>query len=61
MRGGNEYLYQTLAQVNIEVMKNYNVKKIVTTCPHGYNALKKDYPHFGGELTSITTRRSSPI
>ncbi len=48
MRGGNEYLYQTLAQANIEVLKNYNVKKIITTCPHGYNALKKDYPNFGG-------------
>ncbi|MCX5823357.1 MAG: heterodisulfide reductase-related iron-sulfur binding cluster [Deltaproteobacteria bacterium] len=50
MRGGNEYLYQTLAQANIEVMKGYNVKKILATCPHGYNALKKDYPHFGGEF-----------
>ena len=50
MRGGNEYLYQMLAQANIEVMKNYNVKKIITTCPHGYNALKKDYPNFGGEF-----------
>ena len=50
MRGGNEYLYQTLAQANIEMMKGYNVKKIITTCPHGYNALKKDYPHFGGEF-----------
>jgi Fe-S oxidoreductase/nitrate reductase gamma subunit len=50
MRGGNEYLYQTLAQANIEVMKKYNVKKIIATCPHGYNALKKDYPHFGGEF-----------
>jgi Fe-S oxidoreductase/nitrate reductase gamma subunit len=48
MRGGNEYLYQTLAQANIEVMNNYKVKKIITTCPHGYNALKKDYPNFGG-------------
>ena len=48
MRGGNEYLYQTLAQANIEVMKKYNVKKIIATCPHGYNALKKDYPNFGG-------------
>ncbi|HQN26795.1 MAG TPA: (Fe-S)-binding protein, partial [Syntrophales bacterium] len=48
MRGGNEYLYQTLAQANIEVMNGYGVKKIITTCPHGYNALKKDYPHFGG-------------
>ncbi|HOJ51938.1 MAG TPA: heterodisulfide reductase-related iron-sulfur binding cluster [Syntrophales bacterium] len=50
MRGGNEYLYQTLAQTNIEVMKGYGVKKIITTCPHGYNALKKDYPHFGGDF-----------
>ncbi len=50
MRGGNEYLYQTLAQANIEVMKGYGVKKIVATCPHGYNALKKDYPNFGGEF-----------
>ena len=50
MRGGNEYLYQTLAQANIEVMKGYNVKKIIATCPHGYNALKKDYPHFGGKF-----------
>jgi Fe-S oxidoreductase len=50
MRGGNEYLYQTLAQANIEVMKKYNVKKIIATCPHGYNALKKDYPHFGGNF-----------
>jgi Fe-S oxidoreductase len=48
MRGGNEYLYQTLAQMNIEVMNGYGVKKIITMCPHGYNALKKDYPHFGG-------------
>jgi Fe-S oxidoreductase/nitrate reductase gamma subunit len=48
MRGGNEYLYQTLAQANIEVMNNYKVKKIITACPHGYNTLKKDYPNFGG-------------
>jgi len=50
MRGGNEYLYQTLAQANIEVMNGCNVRKIIATCPHGYNALKKDYPHFGGEF-----------
>ncbi len=48
MRGGNEYLYQTMAQANIEVMNGYGVKKVICTCPHGYNALKKDYPHFGG-------------
>jgi Fe-S oxidoreductase len=50
MRYGNEYLYQTLAQANIEVMKGYGVKKIIATCPHGYNALKKDYPHFDGKF-----------
>ena len=48
MRGGNEYLFQSQAQANIEIMNGYGVKKIITTCPHGYNALKKDYPNFGG-------------
>jgi Fe-S oxidoreductase/nitrate reductase gamma subunit len=48
MRGGNEYLSQTLMQTNIEIMNGYGVKKIISTCPHGYNTLKKDYPHFGG-------------
>jgi Fe-S oxidoreductase/nitrate reductase gamma subunit len=50
MRGGNEYLFQTMAQANIAVMNGYGVKKIITTCPHGYNALKKDYPNFGGNF-----------
>jgi Fe-S oxidoreductase/nitrate reductase gamma subunit len=50
MRGGNEYLFQSLAQANIGVMNGYGVKKIITTCPHGYNALKKDYPNFGGSF-----------
>jgi Fe-S oxidoreductase len=49
-RIGNEYLYQTMAQENIEVFKAYNVKKIVTTCPHGFNTLKNEYPQFGGEF-----------
>lgn len=48
MRGGNEYLYQALAQANIEVMNGYGVKKVITTCPHGYNVIKKDYPQLGG-------------
>lgn len=50
MRCGNEYLYQTMAQANIETMNGYGVKKIITACPHGYNTLKKDYPHFGGNF-----------
>ena len=47
-RGGNEYLYQTLAQTNIQTMNGYNVKKIVTACPHCYNTLKNEYPQMGG-------------
>lgn len=47
-RGGNEYLYQTLAQQNIQTMNGYNVKKIVTACPHCYNTIKNEYPQFGG-------------
>ena len=50
MRCGNEYLFQTLAQANIDVMNGYGVKKIIAICPHGYNALKKDYPNFGGNF-----------
>ena len=44
---GNEYLYQSLAVENIEQIKAYAVKKIVTTCPHCYNTLAKDYRDLG--------------
>jgi len=47
-RLGNEYLYQTMAQQNIESFNNYGVKKIIVVCPHGYNALKNEYPQLGG-------------
>ncbi len=46
-RVGNEYLYQTLAQKNIETFKRYGIKKILTTCPHCYNTLKNEYPQLG--------------
>lgn len=46
---GNEYLYQTLAMTNIEIFNGYNVKKIITICPHGFNTLKKDYKELGGD------------
>ena len=46
MRAGNEYLFHSLATQNLETFKNYGVKKIITTCPHGYNMLKKEYPKF---------------
>ncbi len=40
---GNEYLYQSVAAENIETIKGYGVKRIVTACPHCYNTLAKDY------------------
>ena len=52
-RMGDEYLFQTLAQKNIEVMKSYNVKKIVTACPHCFNTLRNEYPQFGGDFEVI--------
>jgi Fe-S oxidoreductase len=52
-RMGDEYLFQTLAQQNIETFKRYNVKKILTTCPHGYNTLKNEYPQFGGNFEVV--------
>ncbi len=52
-RLGNEYLYYSLAQENIETMKGYGVKKIITQCPHCFNTLKNDYPQLGGNFEVI--------
>lgn len=47
-RAGNEFVFQMLAQQNIATMNNYDVKKIVTTCPHCFNIIKNEYPALGG-------------
>ena len=47
-RAGNEFLFQMQAMMNIEVMNSYNVKRIVTTCPHSYNTIKNEYKSLGG-------------
>lgn len=47
-RLGNEYLFQMLAQANVETLNRYGVKKIVTNCPHCLHTLKNEYPDFGG-------------
>lgn len=49
-RLGNEYLYQSLAEGNIELLKEFGVKKIITHCPHCFNTLKNEYPQFGGDF-----------
>ena len=48
-RAGNEFLFQMQAMMNIEVMNSYNVKRIVTTCPHSFNTLKNEYRGLGGD------------
>ena len=48
-RMGNEYLYQILAQQNVETMNGYNVQTVVTICPHCFNTIKNEYPQFGGD------------
>ncbi|MEH6947865.1 (Fe-S)-binding protein [Bacillus sp. JJ634] len=48
-RLGNEFLFQELANANIETFQKHNVKKIVTMDPHAYNTLKNEYPEFGLE------------
>ena len=47
-RAGNEFLFQMQAAQNIQVMNMYEVKKIVTACPHCFNTLKNEYPELGG-------------
>lgn len=47
-RAGNEFLFQMQAVTNIEVLNGYEIKKVVTTCPHCFNTLKNEYPSLGG-------------
>ena len=52
-RLGNEYVFQMQAEKNIELFRQYNVKRVVTACPHCYNTIKNEYPQFGGEFEVI--------
>jgi Fe-S oxidoreductase len=52
-RIGNEYLFQTLATENVETLNRYQIKKIVTACPHCFNTLKNEYPDFGGHYEVV--------
>ena len=47
-RAGNEFLFQMQAASNIAVLKDYEIKKIVTGCPHCFNVMKNEYPELGG-------------
>ncbi len=52
-RGGNEYLFQAMAEQNVETFKQYKFKQIVTQCPHCFNTIKNDYPQFGGNYEVV--------
>jgi heterodisulfide reductase subunit D len=52
-RAGNEFLFQMQAFQNIQVLNGYEVKKIVTGCPHCFNTLKNEYPKLGGNFEVI--------
>jgi Fe-S oxidoreductase/nitrate reductase gamma subunit len=47
-RLGEEYLYQTVTQENVETIKQYRFRKVITHCPHCFNTIKNEYPQFGG-------------
>jgi Fe-S oxidoreductase len=52
-RAGNEFLFQMMAASNIQVLNGYEVKKIVTACPHCFNTLKNEYPVLGGNFEVV--------
>ncbi|MBV9661753.1 MAG: (Fe-S)-binding protein, partial [Acidimicrobiales bacterium] len=73
-RLGNEYLFQTQAQMNIETLQSANVRKIVASCPHCFNSIAREYPALGGDfevyhhtqlleklLSSGSLRPSAPV
>jgi len=52
-RLGEEGLFQQLARDNIATLDRYGVRRIVTQCPHCFNALKNEYPEFGGRYEVV--------
>ena len=52
-RAGNEFMFQMMAYQNIQLLNQYEVKKIVTACPHCFNTLKNEYPELGGNYEVI--------
>ena len=52
-RAGNEFLFQMLAQQNVEVLNEAGATKIVVTCAHCFNTLKNEYPQVGGRYEVV--------
>src|SRR3989475_8198188 len=60
-RLGEEYLYQTVAQENIENLNRYGVRKVITHCPHCFNTIKNEFPQFGGTYEVVQDRKSTRL
>ncbi len=58
-RVGHEYLFQMQAPANIATFQKYNVKKVITACPHCFNSIGNEYPDFG--LTDVTVLHHSEV
>lgn len=52
-RAGNEFLFQMMAINNIQILNGYDIKKIVTACPHCFNTIKNEYPQLGGNYEIV--------
>lgn len=52
-RAGNEFLFQMQAMMNIQVLNGYEIKNIITGCPHCFNTLKNEYPELGGNYNVV--------
>jgi Fe-S oxidoreductase len=52
-RAGNEFMFQMMAYQNIQILNNYGITKIVTTCPHCFNTLRNEYRELGGNYEVI--------
>jgi len=52
-RAGNEFLFQIQAMNNIQTLNGYDIKKIVTACPHCFNTIKNEYPELGGNYEVV--------
>ncbi len=52
-RAGNEFIFQMTANQNVQTMNMYEVKKIVTACPHCFNTIKNEYPALGGNYDVV--------
>ena len=60
-RIGNEYLFQTLAEQNVETLAGAEVTTVIANCPHCFNTPRNEYPDYGGASRSSTTRSCSRV